>query len=165
MEFANVRMAEITAKKTMYREAIAEGIIVLKESTIERIKSKTLEKGDPISTAEIAGILAAKQTPQLIPLCHPIPITNIKIDIRLESDSIKIQCKVKSIGQTGVEMEALTGVSVALLTIWDMVKPYEKDEQGQYPETCITNIHVIKKIKESEEKIESHKQPFKSSPT
>lgn len=152
MESANIRMAEITAKKSMYREAIAEGVIVLKQSTIERIKNKTLEKGDPISTAEIAGILAAKQTPQLIPLCHPIPITNVKIDIRLEGNSIISQCKVKSIGQTGVEMEALTGVSIALLTIWDMVKPYEKDEQGQYLETCITNIHVIKKIKESEEK-------------
>ena len=155
METTNIRMAEITSKKPMYREAIAEGTIYIKESTIERIKDKTLEKGDPISTAEIAGILAAKQTSQLIPLCHPIPITNIKIDMFLEGNSIRSQCKVKSIGQTGVEMEALTGVSIALLTIWDMVKPYEKDEQGQYPDTSITNIRVIKKFKKSEEENES----------
>lgn len=147
METAKIRMAEITSKNQTYREATAEGTIHLKKSTIERIKTDSLDKGDPIHTSEIAGILAAKQTPQLIPLCHPIPITNVKINISIEQEFIKARCTVKSLSRTGVEMEALTGVSVALLTIWDMVKPLEKDSKGQYPDTKITDIRVIKKIK------------------
>lgn len=149
MKNAEIRMAEITSKKQTFREATAEGIINLKKNTIEQIKKRTLNKGDPIQTAEIAGILAAKQTPQLIPLCHPIPITQVKIIISIEEDLIRAQCTVKSVSRTGVEMEALTGVSIALLTIWDMAKPLEKDEDGQYPDTRITGIRVVEKIKKS----------------
>lgn len=147
MENAKIRMAEITSKPSSYREAVAEGEIHLKKTTIDQIKNNSLKKGDPIQTAEIAGILAVKQTSQIIPLCHPIPITHANINMTLKENSVKAQCIVKSIGQTGVEMEALTGVSIALLTIWDMAKPLEKDEKGQYPTTCITDIKVIKKEK------------------
>ena len=147
MENAKIRMAEITSKPASYREAVAEGEIHLKKKTIEQIRNNNLNKGDPIQTAEIAGIMAVKQTSQIIPLCHPIPITHTKINITLEENLVRAQCSVKSVGQTGVEMEALTGVSIALLTIWDMAKPLEKDENGQYPTTCITNIKVLKKKK------------------
>ncbi|NVM53126.1 MAG: cyclic pyranopterin monophosphate synthase MoaC [Candidatus Helarchaeota archaeon] len=154
MKTAKIRMAEISSKNRAYREATAEGTIYLKKTTIDRIKNYSLDKGDPIHTAEIAGILAAKQTPQLIPLCHPIPITNVQIDISMEENLIKANCTVKSLSRTGVEMEALTGVSIALLTIWDMVKPLEKDLTGQYPTTKISNIRVVKKIKKNVEKNE-----------
>ncbi len=147
MDVAKIRMAEISAKESVYREASAEGTIRLKKSTIEQIKNGSLDKGDPISVAEIAGILAVKKTPELIPLCHPIPITNVKINISLEENLVRVQCIVKSYARTGVEMEALTGVSIALLTIWDMVKPIEKNETGQYPTTLITDIKVLEKKK------------------
>ncbi|MHA1650333.1 MAG: cyclic pyranopterin monophosphate synthase MoaC [Candidatus Helarchaeota archaeon] len=147
MKNAKIKMVEITSKPASLREAIAEGKIYLKKSTIEQIRNQTIQKGDPIQAAELAGIMAVKQTSQLIPLCHPLSITHIKININLEENFVRVRCAVKSIGQTGVEMEALTGVSIALLTIWDMTKPLEKDDQGQYPTTSITEIKVIEKKK------------------
>ncbi|MCD6301671.1 MAG: cyclic pyranopterin monophosphate synthase MoaC, partial [Staphylothermus sp.] len=96
----------------------------------------------------IAAIQAVKKTPELIPLCHNIPITNVKVEYEfLGEDKIKVRVRVKTTSKTGVEMEALTGVALALLNIWDMVKKYEKDEKGQYPETWIEYIKVIEKIK------------------
>jgi len=89
-----------------------------------------------------------KKVPDLIPLCHQIPITNVSVDIEiLDENTIKVTCIVKSIAKTGVEMEALTGVNVALLNIWDVVKMYEKDDKGQYPSTIISEIRVDEKIK------------------
>ena len=106
-----------------------------------------VEKGDPLSTAEIACILAVKKTPELLPLCHPIPITSAKAEFQLADDHIEARCRVEADYKTGVEMEALTGVSIALLTIWDMVKYLEKDEEGQYPSTIITGVKVVEKRK------------------
>ena len=141
-------MIDISEKDTIPRIATASGRIKLKKETIERIKNNQIEKGDVITIAKIAAINSVKKVPDLIPLCHPIPINNIEIDFEIENDTnIKVSCKVKSIAQTGVEMEALTGVGVALLNIWDVVKMYEKDEKGQYPSTLIYDIKVEEKIK------------------
>jgi len=141
-------MVDITSKEVTYREATAEGIIKLKRETIRMIKEGKIEKGDVFSVATIAAILAVKNTPNIIPLTHNIPITSIKVNYEfIGEDSILVRVTVKTTAKTGVEMEALTGVSAALLTIWDMVKKYEKDERGQYPTTVITNIRVVHKIK------------------
>ncbi len=144
-----VKMVDISEKKEVVRIARAEGFIRLKKETIEAIKSGNVPKGDVLTTANIAGILAVKKTPEIIPMCHPIPITSVSIDFELSDEGIKAICTVKSVGKTGVEMEALTGVSVALLTIWDMVKALEKDETGNYPHTAIEYIRVVEKVKRS----------------
>lgn len=141
-------MVDITPKSEVYREATAKGTIRLRPETVKRIKEGKIEKGDPIETAKIAGILAAKNTSNLIPLCHPLPITNVKVDVEIEGeDLISVTTTVKTRAQTGVEMEALVGTAIALLTIWDMTKAYEKDDAGQYPYTAIKEIKVLKKIK------------------
>jgi cyclic pyranopterin phosphate synthase len=141
-------MIDISQKETILRIATASGRIILKESTIEKIKEKRIEKGDVEEIAKITAINAVKKVPELIPMCHPIPITKISIEFEFEnSNSIKVICTVKSLAKTGVEMEALTGVNVALLNIWDLVKMYEKDEKGQYPDTKINDINVLEKIK------------------
>lgn len=142
-------MVDITSKPESYREATAKGRIKLRAETVKRIKEGRIEKGDPIYAARIAGILAAKNTSNIIPLCHPIPVTNIKVDIRVSaSDMVEVESTIKTKAQTGVEMEALMATAVALLTIWDMTKQYEKDSAGQYPYTLIKEIRLIRKVKE-----------------
>ena len=141
-------MIDISDKDRITRIAKASGRISLKEETIERIKNNNIQKGDVITIAKIAGINAVKKVPDLIPLCHPIPINQVAIDIKFEdNNTLKVTCLVKSVAKTGVEMEALTGANIALLNIWDVVKMYEKDENGQYPSTIITDIKVEEKIK------------------
>lgn len=146
-ERGQVRMVEITQKTDMIRTAKASGHIRLRPETVRRIKKGDIEKGNVLTVAKTAAILAAKQTPIIVPLCHPIPITKVSIDAKIEDNGVTVTSEVVSVGKTGVEMEALTSLSAALLTIWDMVKKYEKDDLGQYPDTAITNIHVIKKEK------------------
>jgi len=142
-------MIDITAKPEVHREATAKGQIKLKPETIQRIKQGKIEKGDPFTIAKTAGILAAKNTCSLIPLCHPLPLTSVSIDLKVSDDrTVEAEATVKTKAQTGVEMEALAAVSMALLTVWDMTKQYEKDAKGQYPHTAIENIHVVRKIKE-----------------
>ena len=141
-------MIDISKKDNIHREAKASGKIYLKKSTIERIKNKNILKGDVETIARIAGINAVKKVPDLIPLCHPIPIMNSSMELEFENENtLKVIFIVKSIGKTGVEMEALTGVNIALLNIWDIVKMYEKDENGQYPSTVISEIKVDTKFK------------------
>ncbi|MFQ6094885.1 MAG: cyclic pyranopterin monophosphate synthase MoaC [Candidatus Bathyarchaeia archaeon] len=148
MVFAEMSMVDITAKPNVYREAKARGHIQLRQETIELIRQGKIEKGDPLYAAKIAGILAAKSTSSLIPLCHPIPLSNVSLDIRIvNSSTIGVEATVKTKAQTGVEMEALMAAATALLTIWDMTKQYEKDANGQYPYTCIRDIHVTRKLK------------------
>jgi cyclic pyranopterin phosphate synthase len=142
------RMVDISDKKEVKRHAVAVGEIQLKPATIEAIKNKQIEKGAVLETARIASIMAVKQTSFVIPMCHPIPITGIDVRFEINKDSISATVEVRTIGKTGVEMEALHGVSVALLTIWDMVKSGEKDETGNYPFTLIKNIRVLEKFKE-----------------
>ena len=143
-----VKMVEVGHKREVFRKAVAKGRIRLKPETIELIKSGKTKKGNVIATAQIAGILAVKKTPELIPLCHPIPLTGVDITFEFGKDYIEATCEVRAHYKTGVEMEALTGVTVALLTIWDMVKAVEKDEKGQYPVTRIEEIRVVEKIKQ-----------------
>ncbi len=140
-------MIDISEKDTIPRIASASGKIKLKKETIARIKAKKIEKGDALTIAKVSAINAVKKVPELIPFCHPIPITNVDIDFEIEEETIKVICRVKSIAKTGVEMEALTGVNIALLNLWDVVKRYEKDDKGQYPTTQIYDIQVVKKIK------------------
>jgi cyclic pyranopterin phosphate synthase len=142
-------MVDISHKDTIARKAIASGDIILGTGTIERIRNGTVEKGNVLSTARIAAILAVKRTPELIPMCHQIPITGVDVEFSIGEGHVSAVVEVRSVGKTGVEMEALTGVSTALLTIWDMVKSAEKDDTGNYPFTCIRNIKVISKVKET----------------
>jgi cyclic pyranopterin phosphate synthase len=142
-------MVDVSAKPEVFREATATGTIKLKAETIRLIKEGKIAKGDPLYTAKIAGILAAKKTSALIPLCHPLPLTNVEVEVKfLENSKMQVSSTVKTKAQTGVEMEALVATAVSLLTIWDMVKQYEKNKLGQYPLTVIENIRVVKKIKE-----------------
>ncbi|MBZ9571157.1 cyclic pyranopterin monophosphate synthase MoaC [Methanobrevibacter sp. TMH8] len=142
-----VRMVEVGEKIPQRRKAIACGKIKLQEKTISMIENQEIKKGNVLTTAQIAAIQGVKNTASMIPLCHPLNITGIEVDFEVKDDEIMCTVGVKSQGQTGVEMEAITGVSIGLLTIWDMVKAVEKDKDGQYPETTITDICVIKKEK------------------
>ncbi len=120
---------------------------MLSEGTLKKISSGTVEKGNVLATARVAAVLAVKRTPDTIPMCHQIPITSIDVDFEIGEETIEAVVEVRSVGKTGVEMEALAGVSAALLTIWDMVKSAEKDASGNYPHTAIRNIRVLEKVK------------------
>jgi cyclic pyranopterin phosphate synthase len=143
-------MVDVGNKEDQIRTAKATGRIILRQETIQKIRSNSIEKGDVTSCAQVAGILSAKKTSEIIPLCHPIPITNVTVKLEIEGNEVVITSEVSAIAKTGVEMEALTAVSSALLTVWDMTKKYEKDEKGQYPSTIITGIRVLRKAKESQ---------------
>ena len=140
-------MVDITEKPPVFRKATAAGSIRLQKATIEAIKTGQVKKGDVLTTARLAAILAVKDTPRLIPLCHPIPITGLEVNFEIEGGRVRATVTVTSVGKTGVEMEALTGVAVALLNVWDMVKYLEKDETGNYPQTVIEEIRVVEKRK------------------
>jgi cyclic pyranopterin phosphate synthase len=140
-------MADITSKPEVLRQAVASGTIQLKQSTIARIRSSRIAKGDPVAAAEVAAVLAAKNTPQTLPFCHPIPITNVLAEAEVGRSSITVRSTVRTTARTGVEMEALNAASTYLLTIWDMVKQYEKDSRGQYPDTRILDLRVVTKSK------------------
>ncbi len=130
-------MVDVSEKNVTERKAIARGTIYVTRKVYDAIVSGTVEKGDVLGTARIAGIMAVKQTPHLIPLCHPIPLTKAVVDFELHEEALAVDavCTVKSKSYTGVEMEALTGVSVTLLTIFDMCKAFDKDMR-------IGEIHV-----------------------
>ncbi len=141
---------DASAKFNTSSQVTATGLIGLKPQTISLIREGAIAKGDPLHTAKIAGILAAKKTNELIPLCPHSPLIDIEVDITIKNEStIEVTAIVKTIARTSVEIEALTAVSVALLTIWDMTKQYEKDTNGQYLLTAINNIHVLKKVREA----------------
>lgn len=141
-------MVDVSAKPEIFRQATATGNIRLKPETVKLIRDGRVTKGDPLQTAKTAGILAAKRTSDMIPLCHPLPLTSVEILTEIVGKTkVQVTATVKTKAQTGVEMEALTAVAVSLLTVWDMVKQYEKDAEGQYPTTRIENIQVIKKLK------------------
>jgi len=142
-----VQMVDVSGKDDVVREAVAEGKIRLRPATLRAIREGSLVKGNVLATARVAAILAVKDTPRIIPLCHPIPLSGIDVDFTDGEGFILATVRVRSRGPTGVEMEALTGVSAALLTVWDMVKSAEKDAAGQYPETGIDGIRVVSKRK------------------
>jgi cyclic pyranopterin phosphate synthase len=150
METVWMLMVDVSDKPEILREATATGTLKLKNETIRLIKEGKVAKGDPLHTAKIGGILGAKKTSTLIPLCHTLPLTSVEIDVKIEGKTrVKVTATVKAKAPTGVEMEALVATATSLLTIWDMVKQYEKDAQGQYPSTTIENIHVVKKVKKT----------------
>lgn len=122
----NARMVDVGEKPVQQRTAIASGKISLSHLALQQVVDNKNKKGDVLTVAEIAGVQAAKRTADLIPLCHTLLLTKIKVECFVESDGISATCEVKCGGQTGVEMEALTGVSVALLTIYDMCKAVDK---------------------------------------
>jgi cyclic pyranopterin phosphate synthase len=141
-------MIDISDKPPQLRVATAEGVIKLRPETLRLIKEGKIEKGDPVQISTIAAIMAVKKTPEMVPLAHPIPIEGVQVEhVFEEPDKIRVRVTVKSHGKTGVEMEALVGVSAALLAIWDVVKKYEKDDKGEYPFTSINEIRVLEKKK------------------
>jgi len=142
-----VKMVDISAKPRVPRTAQASGFIRLKPETLQKIKAGEVPKGDVLAVAQTAAILAVKRTPELVPLTHQIAITGTDVNFKLEKEGVRVSVEVRSTGQTGVEMEALVGVASALLTVWDMVKGFEKDEAGQYPTTSIEDIRVLRKVK------------------
>lgn len=144
---ASVDMIDIGDKKEVARYALAYGRMRLRAETIEKIRSGQVKKGDPLMVSEVAGIMAAKNTPLIIPMCHQIPLSKVSTRFEVGEDSIEAFTEVHAISKTGVEMEALVAVSTALLNILDMVKYLEKDVDGQYPEARIEEIRVLKKVK------------------
>lgn len=119
-------MVDVSGKAVTSREAVAEGWIDMSAEALSAIRDGAVKKGDVLATARIAGIMAAKKTSELIPLCHPLPITKVVIELELVGEGVRAQATVRTNGQTGVEMEALTATSVALLTIYDMAKAVDK---------------------------------------
>lgn len=136
----HVQMVDVTDKSPTQRTAIAEGTVHLSRETLEKIINQSVKKGNVLETARIAGIMAAKKTADLIPMCHPLNLTYVKVDFFPDNDrhTIRVQSEVRLFGQTGVEMEALTAVSVSALTIYDMVKSYDKG-------VSFTDIRLVKK--------------------
>jgi cyclic pyranopterin phosphate synthase len=134
------RMVDVSGKPETERLAIAKGLVKMQAATFKRIKQGRVEKGDVLAVAQLAGIMAAKQTSHLIPLCHPIPIDEVKLDFALDgkNSAVEITAAAKSMGRTGVEMEALTAVAIAALTIYDMVKSIDRGMR-------IESIRLVKK--------------------
>lgn len=132
------RMVEVSAKPDTVREAAAHAKILLSKDVLDLMAQHKIEKGDPLAAARIAGIMAAKKTHELIPLCHPLMLTNVEVDLTIVADGVEIASRVTCVGKTGVEMEALTAVSVAALTIYDMCKSVDKN-------MSIGEIHLTKK--------------------
>lgn len=141
------KQVDVSGKPVVYREATATGRIRLKKSTLELIRKGKLEKGDAVSLASMMAIVAAKQTPSIVALCHQLRIEKIEPSVKIGKDWVEVTVKVVAHEKTGVEMEALTAVSVALLNVWDVVKSYEKDARGQYPTTKIESVRVTRKVK------------------
>ena len=142
------QMVDVSAKPMSKRRAVAAGKIRLQRETLDLIASNQIAKGNVFATARIAGIQGAKQTAQLIPLCHPLPLGDVKIDVVTSNNGAEVRCTAQTIAQTGVEMEALVGVTVALLTIYDMCKAVDKEMQ-------ISGVRLLSKTKQTVHSAES----------
>jgi cyclic pyranopterin phosphate synthase len=140
-------MVNIGAKPDVERRATARGEVLLQPATIAAIRAGKVEKGDPIHTAEVAGLQAIKRTAEALPHCHPIPLTHAAVRLEVLDAVVRCTAEVAATYKTGVEMEALHGCAIALLTVWDMVKSLEKDVAGQYPLTLIRDLRVTAKEK------------------
>ncbi|MBO9324848.1 MAG: cyclic pyranopterin monophosphate synthase MoaC [Roseiflexus sp.] len=139
-ESGRARMVDVGAKDDTLREAVARGEVRMRPETLQRLATGNTPKGDVLATARIAGIMAAKRTPDLIPLCHPLLLTHVTVDAHLDvaTSTVQIEATVRTVGKTGVEMEALTAVSVAALTIYDMCKAIDREMQ-------ISAIRLVRK--------------------
>ena len=131
-------MVDVSAKDVTAREATAVGVLRTRPDVVERIATGDLPKGEAVATARIAGILGAKRTPDLVPLCHPLPITGVEVDVLPRGAAVEITATVRTRGRTGVEMEALTAVTVAGLTVYDMIKAVDR-------EAVLTDVRVVAK--------------------
>ena len=142
---------DVGGKPIIRREAVATGIIYLQEKTISAIENNQISKGDVLEASTVAVIQAVKDTPRIIPHCHIVPIEGCKVDWNFEGRNLRCTVEVSAHYRTGVEMEALVGVSAGLLCVFDMIKSFEKNNLGQYPEAQIKEIKVLSKIKEKSE--------------
>ncbi|MDS0240042.1 MULTISPECIES: cyclic pyranopterin monophosphate synthase MoaC [unclassified Haloferax] len=148
-EEGNVQMVDVGAKPDSRRRAVARGTIHLSASTVRAIRDDEIGKGDVLATARIGAIQAVKHTWETIPMCHQIPITNVDTEFEVADESVTLSVTVGTTGKTGCEMEALEGVTTGLNVVWDMVKAAEKDDDGQYPGTRISDVEVVTKEKET----------------
>ena len=139
-EDGRARMVDVGAKPPQRRTAIASGRITLAPATLEQIAAATMKKGDVLAVAKVAGIQAAKRTADLIPLCHPLMLDHIEVDLQPVEDGVVVTSRVRCVGRTGVEMEALTATAVALLTVYDMCKAVDSSMR-------IGEIHLVEKVK------------------
>lgn len=137
-ESGKPRMVDVSDKQDTVREATAKGVVLMSAETLKLVTKGAAAKGDVLTTARLAGIMAAKRTHDLIPLCHPLPLTGIDVDLKPGKGAIEISATVRTTARTGVEMEALTAVSVAALTVYDMLKAAQKDMR-------ITDIRLVRK--------------------
>jgi cyclic pyranopterin phosphate synthase len=134
-----VRMVDVGAKPVSRRRAVARARVVMRATTARRLRE--LPKGDAVATAQVAGIMAAKRTSELIPLCHPLPLTHVSVDLEVADASVEILATAETTAQTGVEMEALLAASVAALTVYDMAKAIDKD-------MSVNDVHLVEKAKQ-----------------
>lgn len=153
-EDGTAQMVDVSAKSQSAREAVAAGAIRLGQTTLDLISKNKIGKGNVFATARIAGIQAAKQTPQLIPLCHSLNLGHVEIEIATSECALVVTCTARTTAQTGVEMEALTGVSIALLTIYDMCKAVDQEME-------IGDIRLLKKTKQSVAAVYDRRPPPK----
>lgn len=142
-----VRQRRVGAKPFVARRAVATGRLAIRPSTARALRSRRVEKGDAVAAGELAGLLAMKRTSDLIPHCHVVPLTGSAVSIAVERSGVRVIAEAEALGPTGVEMEALVGATVALLTVWDMVKYLEKDARGLYPATALGPVRVTVKKK------------------
>ncbi|WP_022882511.1 cyclic pyranopterin monophosphate synthase MoaC [Gryllotalpicola ginsengisoli] len=133
-----VHMVDVSAKQATMRRAVAEASVLTRPDVVQLVKAGRLPKGEVLGVARVAGIMAAKRTWELVPLCHPLPLTGVTVDLAAEGERIAIRAEVKTVGVTGVEMEALTAASVAALTVYDMIKGVDKS-------AVISQLRVLEK--------------------
>ena len=141
------RAVDVGAKPELPRRAVAVGELALGPGTRRAVRRGAVEKGDPIAAGELAGLLAMKRTSELIPHCHAVRLTSSRIDLEPSRRGVRVRAEAGAFDRTGVEMEALVGATVALLTVWDMVKYLEKSPRGLYPRTSLGPVRVVAKIK------------------
>jgi cyclic pyranopterin phosphate synthase len=146
-ETGTVDMVDVGAKPASKRRAVARGTIHLRPATVAAVRENDLAKGDVLTTARIGAVQAVKRTPEAIPLCHQLPVSNVDTDFELGESTLTLSVTVETTAQTGCEMEALEGVTTGLNVVWDMVKAAEKDAAGQYPGTRISDVQVVEKVK------------------
>ncbi len=146
------RQRDIGGKPRVARTAVAVGELTLSSATRRAVRAGRVEKGDPIAVGELAGLLAMKRTSDLIPHCHVVGLTASRVELRPSARGVRVRSEASTVDRTGVEMEALVAATVALLTVWDMVKYLEKDDRGLYPRTSLGPVRVLAKRKGAPER-------------
>ena len=146
-EEGDARMVDVGDKPDTARRAVARGEIRLRPSTVASIRDDEVGKGDVLAVARVGAIRAVKHTWETVPMCHQIPVTNVDVEFAVEDDRVAVEVAVETTGKTGCEMEALEGVTTGLDVVWDMVKAAEKDDDGGYPATEISDVRVVAKDK------------------